>query len=126
MAAAGLRNPNAKASIADIATKVEIDQQESVRKLGQAHHELAKMLHTIFSQDLQLYKKSASWLPKLSDKEMKERVRTCEAFVTIIGSLTILNNILTVGELARGEEQTGRPHPHPGGLHIVEKKYKMA
>jgi hypothetical protein len=27
-----------------------------------------------------------------------------------------LDNILTIGELAGGEEQAGRSHPHPGGL----------
>jgi hypothetical protein len=32
------------------------------------------------------------------------------------GFLTISDNILTVGELARGEEQAGLPHPHPRGL----------
>ncbi len=30
--------------------------------------------------------------------------------------LTILDNILNVGEQAGGEERAGRPHPHPGGL----------
>ncbi len=29
---------------------------------------------------------------------------------------TILDNILTVGELARAEEQAARPQPHPGDL----------
>jgi hypothetical protein len=32
------------------------------------------------------------------------------------GFFTILDNVLTVGHLAGGEEQAGRPHLHPGGL----------
>jgi hypothetical protein len=31
-------------------------------------------------------------------------------------SLTILDNVLTVGELSGGEERAGWPHPHSGGL----------
>jgi hypothetical protein len=30
--------------------------------------------------------------------------------------MTILDNVLNVGEKAGGEERAGRPHPHPGGL----------
>ncbi len=30
--------------------------------------------------------------------------------------LTILDNVLTVGELAGGEDRFGQPHPHPGDL----------
>jgi hypothetical protein len=29
---------------------------------------------------------------------------------------TILDNVLTVGELAGGKEQAAQPHPHLGGL----------
>jgi hypothetical protein len=32
------------------------------------------------------------------------------------GFFTILDNVVTVGESAGGEEQAGWPHPHPGGL----------
>ena len=32
------------------------------------------------------------------------------------GSFTILDNVLTVGESARGEERADRPHHDPGGL----------
>jgi hypothetical protein len=31
-------------------------------------------------------------------------------------SLTVLNNVLTVGEAAGGEERAGRLHSHSGGL----------
>ncbi len=40
------RNLTAKTSFADIATEVENDGQESVRKLVQAHDVVAKMVHT--------------------------------------------------------------------------------
>jgi hypothetical protein len=30
--------------------------------------------------------------------------------------MTILGNVLNVGESAEGEERVDRPHPHPGGL----------
>ncbi len=30
--------------------------------------------------------------------------------------LTILDNVLIVGEFSKGEKLAGRPHPHPGGL----------
>ncbi len=32
------------------------------------------------------------------------------------GFLTILDNVLTIGESACGEELAGWPHPHLGGL----------
>jgi hypothetical protein len=32
------------------------------------------------------------------------------------GFFTILDNILIIGESARGEERAFWPHPHPGGL----------
>ncbi len=32
------------------------------------------------------------------------------------GFLTNLDNFVTVGESARGEELSGGPRPHPGGL----------
>ncbi len=30
--------------------------------------------------------------------------------------MTVLDNVLNVGEQAGGEERAGRPHPHPGSL----------
>jgi hypothetical protein len=55
----------------------------------------------------------------LTDKEMKkEWVRMCKAFIVMIAVffLTIIDNILTMGESAQGEEGADQPHPHPGSL----------
>ncbi len=42
-----------------------------------------KWFMQLFTKDLKLSKKSARWLTKLTDKEMKkEQVRMCEAFVS--------------------------------------------
>ncbi len=32
------------------------------------------------------------------------------------GFFTILDNVLIIGESARGEQRADLPHPHPGGL----------
>jgi hypothetical protein len=51
---------------------VENDQQESIRKLAQAHEVPTKMIHAILHKDLPLSKKSAWWVTKLlylGDKE---------------------------------------------------------
>jgi hypothetical protein len=45
VAAANQRNLTSKASIFDMAAKVENDRQESVKKLAQAHDVLAKTVH---------------------------------------------------------------------------------
>ncbi len=69
MAAADQRHLNAKASITDIAAKVENDQPESVRKLA---------------QEGKVSKKSAMWVTKLLYLKMKkEQVRACKAFIVI-------------------------------------------
>jgi hypothetical protein len=81
VAAADQRHLTVKASIANISTKVENDQWETVRKLTKAQGVSTKMVH----KDLKLSKMSARWISKLTDNEMKkERVRTCEVFVAII------------------------------------------
>jgi hypothetical protein len=65
---------------------------------------------------MNLSMKSARWAIKLLYKEMKkEQSRTCKAIIGMInvGFLTIWNNVLTVGESARGEVRAGRPNPRP-------------
>jgi hypothetical protein len=43
------------------------------------------MVHATLHKDLQRWKKSASWVTKLLDKEIKkERIRMCKAFIAII------------------------------------------
>jgi hypothetical protein len=84
----------------------------------QAHDMSTDTIDATLRKDLKLFKKLARWLPKLTDKEMKkERVRMCDAFVhTCCHSLTILDRVHTVVELAGGEERAGQPNPHPGDL----------
>jgi hypothetical protein len=48
------RNLTVKASVANVASEVENDQQESVMKLSQAHDLLAKTVHATRSMDLEL------------------------------------------------------------------------
>ncbi len=53
-AVADQRNLTVKASVANVASEVENDQQESVMKLSQAHDLLAKTVHATRSMDLEL------------------------------------------------------------------------
>ncbi len=53
------RHLNAKASVADMAIEVENDQQETARKLAQAHGLASKIVRATLHKDLQLSKKSA-------------------------------------------------------------------
>jgi hypothetical protein len=72
-------------SIVDVATEVENYRQETIREHVQVHGLSIKMVHATLHNDLKLCKKSAKWLSKLMDKEMKkERVKTCEAFIALI------------------------------------------
>ncbi len=80
MAVADQRNLNTKVSIADMATELENDRREDVRKLAQALDVVAKMVYTILMRTAKLSKKSARWVKKRFSLEMKkERFRTCEA-----------------------------------------------
>ncbi len=80
MAAEDQRNPNTKASIADMAAKVENDRQEIVRKLAQAHDVPARMVYAALMRTAKLSKKLARWVNKRSSFEMKKELfRTCEA-----------------------------------------------
>jgi hypothetical protein len=80
VAAADQRNLNTKVSIADMATELENDRRENVRKLAQALDVLAKMVYAILMRTAKLSNKSARWVKKRFSLEMKqERFRTCEA-----------------------------------------------
>jgi hypothetical protein len=56
------------------------------------------MLH----DDLNLYKKSARWVPKLLSDDMKERVRISEEFLKMIRRhlMSMLDNIVTMDKSA--------------------------
>ncbi len=98
------RNLNSKASITDITTEVENDQQENVMKLAQVHEMLAKMIHSTLHKDLQLSQKSTRWVTKMLYEGMKKGKSE-----SVWGNhsddrcnfMTMLYNILTIGESAR-------------------------
>ncbi len=115
--AAAQRILTAKVSIGDIAAEVENNRRESVMKFAEDHDVLAKTVHATLHNDLPL-----------------SRSRPCEqsncftrdeegAIQNVIGDhsndrhgfLTILDNVLTVGGSARGEERSCRPQPQSGG-----------
>jgi hypothetical protein len=108
-----------KASIADIAIKVENDRRENVMKLAQADDTLTNMVHATLHKDLQLSNTSARWVTKMVYYEMqKKRVRTCKALTKDPRRfMTILDNILNLGESAGGEEQAA------GLTHTNEASY---
>jgi hypothetical protein len=80
---------NAKASIVDIAAKVENEQWETVRKPAETLRVLTKTIHGTLHKDLKLSNKSTRWFPELTYKEMKkERVRMCKAFIATFASVS--------------------------------------
>ncbi len=79
-AAADQRNRITKASIADMAAKVENDRQENVTKLAQAHDVTARTLYAALMRTAKLSKRSARWVNKRLSLEMKkEQIRMSEA-----------------------------------------------
>jgi hypothetical protein len=63
-----------------MATEVENDQRENVRKLAQAHDVSARTVYAAVMRTAKLSKKSARWVNKRSSLEMtKELFRMCEA-----------------------------------------------
>jgi hypothetical protein len=77
-AAADQRNLITKASIANMAAKVENDRRENVRKLAQAHDVSARTVFAALMRMAKLSKKSARWVNKRSSLETNELFRTCE------------------------------------------------
>ncbi len=73
--AADQRNLKTKASIADMATELENDWWEKVRKLSQAHDVSAKMDYASLMRTVKLTKKSARWVKKLFSLEMKKELK---------------------------------------------------
>jgi hypothetical protein len=70
--AADQRNLNTKASIADMATELENDRQENVRKLAQALDMSARTVFTALMKTAKLSKKSARWVKKRFSLKMKK------------------------------------------------------
>jgi hypothetical protein len=63
-----------------MATELEKDRQENVRKLTQAHDVSARTVYAALMRTAKLSKKSARWVKKRFSMEMKkEQFRTCEA-----------------------------------------------
>ncbi len=84
------RHLNAKASIADITAKVE-EGSAALKEVSQVGNQTALQ-----------GEEGASHQVHGIPSDNRQRF------------LTILDNVLTVGELARVEEQAGQPHPHSG------------
>ncbi len=117
--AADKRHLKAMASITDIFT--EVTGRRLSRKLAQALGRSAKIIQATLHKDLKLSKRSARWVPKLPDEEVKKkRVRTREVYHSDNrhGSLTILDNFLTVGEL--------RPPRRGGGGNLTPADFAKA
>jgi hypothetical protein len=74
--AADQRNLNTKASIADMATELENDRRENVRKLAQALDVSAKMVYAALMRTAKLSKKLVKKWFSLEMK--KEQFRTYE------------------------------------------------
>jgi histone-lysine N-methyltransferase SETMAR len=91
------------AFIADVATAIEKDRRQTVRRLTLVHGVSKNTIHHTLTQDLNLSKKSARWVPKLLTEEIKkEKVRTSEAFLAMVRhrSKAILENIVMMDESA--------------------------
>jgi hypothetical protein len=99
----GTRKIRSPAFIAAVATTIEQDRRQTVRRLTQAHGVSKNTIHHTLKEDLNLSKKSARWVHKLLTDEMKkERVRTSEAFLAMVRRRfkAILENIVTMDESA--------------------------
>jgi hypothetical protein len=113
-AVADQRNLKTKAYNADIATKVVNGRQENVRKLAQAHDVSTKMVNATLPKDLQLSNKLAKWnqFGLLGDEEGVSQNEQSVCNDKPRHFMTILDDVLTIGESTEGEECAGRTHPH--------------
>jgi hypothetical protein len=91
------------AFIADVAADIENDRRVTLNKLARAYGVSKRTINLTLRHNLNLTKNSARWVPKLLTDEMKkERVRTSDLFLVMIGrrSMLLLDNIVTMDELA--------------------------
>jgi hypothetical protein len=75
----------------------------TIQKVAEAHGVSTRTIHATLHDNLHLSKKSARWVPKLLSQDMKnERVRTCEAFMSLLrrNSMAMLDWIATMDESA--------------------------
>jgi hypothetical protein len=89
--------------VAGGAAQVANDRHVTICKLAQAHGMSTKTIHGTLHEDLHLSKKSARWVPKFLNQEMKnKRVRIYEAFMAQVGrnSMAMLDRIVTMEESA--------------------------
>jgi hypothetical protein len=108
----------AKACIPNIAAEVENDQLENLRKLAQAHGVRLTLFMPLFtgSEALREVIEVVVQIDRQRDEEgVGQDVRGIHSD-DCHGFLTILDNVLTMGESAQGEEGADQPHPHPGSL----------
>ncbi len=71
--------------IVNITDESESDRRVSVRKFPRAHSVSTKTIHVMLQKDLNLTKKSARWVLKLPNDDMKkEQVRASEEFLVLV------------------------------------------
>jgi hypothetical protein len=70
---------------ADFAAEIASNNRVNIRKLAHAHGVSTKTIHTTLHEDLNLSKKSARWVSRFFNKEMKkECVKTFKAFSAMV------------------------------------------
>ncbi len=73
-AAADQRHLKAKAFVPNIAGKVEYRPARDCQEICSCPWHITKMVHATLHKDMKLSKKSARWVSKLMDEEMKKEV----------------------------------------------------
>ncbi len=73
-AAADRRHLKAKAFVPNIAGKVEYRPARDCQEICSGPWHITKMVHATLHKDMKLSKKSARWVSKLMDEEMKKEV----------------------------------------------------
>jgi hypothetical protein len=116
---------------------VESDKRVTVRKPARAYRVSTETIHTMLHKDLNLSKKSASWVPQLLNAHMKkERVRISKEFLVMAHrySMSMFDNIVNMGKTGvsfhthetkqRSKQwlEKGKPGPIKAKVHAMRKK----